>query len=494
MKENPTITVPHEAGNSSTRTWNWFDYHSVFSYRYGSQPMRRIWSEGHKAELSADVWISAARGQNKAGLVTAEEVHDLEEHRINFIRNIDEVLSREMNDKNPRYSGHDVVSGISVYGDFAKIGGRILHRPFTSEDLLSNVEVLQMIEALNIVDMKLRKVLEVFAPKIDQYKDLPALGQTHMQAAEPLTFGLRLAVLCQDFLRDYQALQFLKTRIYGKGIKGPVGTMAEIHRLLQGTGVTAFDYEDGVMDELGLQAFPVTGQTYPRKLTAEVIGCLADIGVSAKRFGMNMRLYQSSLFDELAEPRNSRDVGSSAMPHKRNPRHAENIMALARGLKFKHAEAQEVAEEVPMERGLDDSAGKRSFLPEAFLATDEVLSRTARIVNGLVVHENSLYRNLHNFAQFVSTSPILTILTDEGANREYMHNKLFGLATQAYENLQSTGINNFGELVLTDPELKQFAIYPELGRIIDEPETHIDPAPQLCERFLKEELLPILNG
>jgi adenylosuccinate lyase len=349
-----------------------------------------------------------------------------------------------------------------------------------------------MVEAVDLVDTRMKRVLGKFASKIGEHKDLPALGQTHMQAGEPITLGLRLSVYANDFLMDYEKLQFMKDRIWGKGIKGPVGTMAEVHELLEGTNMDAFEHEQAVMDELGLKAFPVTNQTYPRKLTADVIGVLADIGVSAKKFGMNMRLYQSSLFDELAEPRNPRDIGSSSMPHKRNPRHAENVMALARGIKFKHLEAQEVAEEVPMERGIDDSAGKRSFLPESFLATDEVLRRVENIVDGLVVHENSLYRNLHNFAQFTASAPILTILTKEGADREYIHDKLFGMAGQAFLNLQENGVNNFAELVLQDEELRGYAAYPQIAEILKEPETHVGVAPELCERFLQNHLNPAL--
>lgn len=484
--------VPYTAGASSERDWNWFDYHSVFSYRYATPEMRRIWSEGHKAELAADVWIAVASAQHQAGVVSLEELEDLKTHRIGFIQGIDETLSRELDPKNPRYSGHDIVSGISVYADDASIGGRILHRPLTSEDLLSNVEVLQMDEALSLVDIRMRRILEKFAIQIDKHKDLPILGQTHMQAGEPITLGLRLSVYANDFLMDYKKLQFIKDTIRGKGIKGPVGTMAEVSELLKNTNMDAFEHEQAVMDELGIKAYPVTNQTYPRKLTANVIGVLADIGVSAKKLGMNMRLYQSSLFDELAEPRNPRDVGSSAMPHKRNPRHAENVMALARGIKFKHLEAQEVAEEVPMERGIDDSGGKRSFLPESFLAIDEVLKRVENIIGGLVVHEKSLYRNLHNFAQFTASAPILTLLTKEGANREYMHDKLFAIAGKAFLSLQENGVNNFAELVLQDPELKTYAAYPEIAEILKEPETHIGVAPELCERFLRDHLNPAL--
>lgn len=482
-----------EAPRGTERTWDWFDYHSVFSYRYARKPMRRIWSEGHKTELMADVWIAVASAQHHAGLVSDEEIQDLVDHKPDFVASIDEVLSREMDTANPNYVGHDIVAAISVYREKAPIGGRVLHRPMTAEDLLSNVEVLQMVEGVNNIDQSMRSVLGKFAEKIDKYKDLPALGLTHMKAAEPLTLGLRFAVLAQNFLMDFKKLQQLKDRIYGKGIKGPVGTSAEVEALLEGTDMTVEEHEELIMDDIGLKAFPVTTQTYPRKLTADVIGVLADIGVSATNFGMNMRFYQSSLVDELAEPRDPRDRGSSAMPHKRNPRHSENIMALGRRAKFCHMEAQEVAQDVPAERGIDDSAGKRTYLPEAFLAIDEALKRVEGIVDGVEVHETSIWRNLHNFASFITTAPILAMVTKEGADRHVMHNKLFDIAMQAYDSLQRCGINNFDELLLNDERIKEFITEEQIKETLEKAETHIGPAPRICENFVANHLNPAIE-
>ncbi|HVT01396.1 MAG TPA: lyase family protein [Patescibacteria group bacterium] len=489
---NEQTPVPHEAGISKDRVWNWNDYHSVFSYRYGSPDMRHIWSEGHKAEVGADVWIAVAATQNKVGLVTDEQVQDLRDHRQDYIAGIDEALSREMDPKNPRYTGHDILAAISVYGDVAPEGGKIVHRPLTSEDYLSNIEVVQMVESVDLVEAGLRNTLINFGKQIEEYKDLPVLGQTHMQAGEPTTLGYRLAAHAQDFLEDYKKLQFVKGRMLGKGIKGPVGTMAEVETLLDGKDMDPLQHEVDVMDQLGLEAFPISNQTYPRKLTADVIGVLADIGVSAQRFGLNMRIYQSSLFDELAEPRNSRDRGSSAMPHKRNPRHAENIIALARGIKFKHLEAQEVAANVVMERGIDDSAGKRSFLPEAFLAADEVLKRVGDIAGRLVVNKDSIWRNLHTFSQFTATAPIMAEMTKGGADRQESHEVLAQIAQRAFDSFRATGANTFGEEVLENPEVRKYMTEEQIKMMIDQADHHVGMSAKLCDIFLQEHLYPAL--
>lgn len=491
-QERSESTVPYENGISADRNWNWFEYHSVFSYRYASPEMKRVWSEGHKAELGADVWIAVASAQNKVGLVNDEQLADIKEHKKDFVAGIDEMLSRERDRSNPNYSGHDIIAATSWYGEVAKIGGGLVHRPLTSEDLLSNVEALQMKEATNLIDKKLHSVLNHFGEKIEQYKDLPALGQTHMQAGEPVTLGLRLAVHAVDFLLDYQKLQFVKERILGKGIKGPVGTMAEVETLLEGTGMDAFEHEKLVMDELGLKAFPVTNQTYPRKMTADVIGVLGDVGVSTQRFGLNMRIYQSSLFDELAEPRSSQDRGSSAMPHKRNPVGAENAVALGRGIRYKHSEAQEVAANVVMERGIDDSAGKRSFLPESFLALDEALTRVDRIITGLVVNETSIWRNLHTFSEFTISAPIMALMTREGISRQDAHEKLAVLAGEAFEAFRSTNVNDYGDRLLNDPLVMEYVTASEIKHLIDIAEKHIGKAPQICESFLEQHLSPAL--
>lgn len=475
---------------SASRKWDWYDYHSVFSYRYGSKEMRRTWSEGHKTELMADVWIAVAAAQHKVGLVTDEELNDLVDHKPDFVARIDEVLDREMNRKNTKYKGHDIVAAISVYSEVAPIGARVIHRGLTSEDVLSNVEAIQMIESIQLVNERMKRVLARFGDKVEEYKDLPALGLTHLQAAEPVSLGLRLAVFAQDFLTDFDKVQSLG--IKGKGIKGPVGTSAEVDEILKGTGMSPKLHEQVAMQKLDLDAYPVTGQTAPRKSIVDVLGVLAGIGTSAKRFGMNMRLYQSSLFNELAEPRDPNDVGSSAMPHKRNPRHSENIMSLSRGIKLALLEAEEIAEEVPAERGIDDSAGKRAFLPEAFLRADEVLRRVESIVDGLVVHKSSLWRNLHNFALFTTAGPILSLVTREGANREEMHKKLFELAGQAYESLSKTGVNNFGELVKADEDLSKYATDEQIQEIIDTAEVKFGTAPGDCDNFLENYLRPAL--
>ncbi len=470
---------------------NYDTYHTVYEYRYAGQSMRNIWSENHKTALMREVWVAVATAQNRAGIVTDAELGDLILQEYNF--DFPTILDRETNPDNPQYQGHDILAAISEYEDRAQTGGGKIHQGMTSEDVLSNVEVMQMKEALDLVENRLVQVLEGFGIRIEEFKSTPVTGFTHIQAGEPITLGLRLSNYGQNFLPDLMHIRRLKETLRAKGIKGPVGTSAGVKELLEGTNMSVDEHEQIVMNKLGLKAYTITNQTYPRKQFAEVMKVLAGIGTSAFQFANNMRLLQSSPFDEISEPRNKLDKGSSAMPHKRNPRHSENIMSLARGLKYKAAEAEEIAQDVPLERGIDDSGGKRSLLPEAFLAVDEILSRCNRIVRGFDAHEDSQWSNLEKFSPYLATEPIMLTAAARGANRQEMHEILFVVSGDAIKAVRRGEPNPMKELVAGKDEITKYIAPDEMDIIFRDTYQKTGESRQFCETFLQEELYPAIG-
>ncbi|MER3515278.1 MAG: adenylosuccinate lyase, partial [Chloroflexota bacterium] len=274
--------------------------------------------------------------------------------------------------------GHDVMAEVRTYAKQCPVGGGIIHLGATSADITDNADVLQQREALRLVRARLVAVLDAFAVQIRRTRDLACIAYTHLQPAEPTTVGYRLCLYAQDLLADLDALDATLASLKGKGLKGAVGTGASYAHLLADRDITAAELEAQVMARLGLEAFPVTGQTYPRKQDWRVLNVLAGIAASLHKFAFDLRLLQSPAFGEMAEPFGASQVGSSAMPFKRNPVNAEKLCSLARFVAALPAVAWENAALSLLERTLDDSANRRLILPEAFLATDEMLLTAER--------------------------------------------------------------------------------------------------------------------
>lgn len=459
-------------------------YESPFSYRYGSDEMRYVWSEENHWLKARDLWIAVAETQMQAGLVKPEQYQDLVAHRDEL--DIATILQREMDRSDPRYTGHDIVAAISEYADKAPVGGPKIHQGMTSEDLLSNVEVLKIHEGFALVEKRIVNALNAFGEQIEKNRDVVCMGYTHLQAAEPIPLAYRLARYAQDFVVDLRLVRRAQEDIKGKGIKGAVGTSASFVHLLDGSGMSAMEHERRIMEKMAVEPVTIAGQTYPRKFTLLAVATLAEVGQSCHQFAGDLKILQSSPFDELAEPRGSGQVGSSAMPHKQNPPSAEKIKALSRGLPGKVVEAWTGAAEVTLERGLEDSAGKRSYLPEAFLIVDECLLGTERIVKGLQVRETSIQRKLEDFGPFVALEIILDELSKHGADRLKMHEILRVKAQQAMIAVRQRLPNPLKELVLTDEEVDYYLNPEEIGKSFYSVKGHIGDAPQRCDQFLAE--------
>ena len=430
---------------------------SPFSWRYGSEAMRAIWSEVYKRKLWRRIWGALAEVQARAGLVTPEQVADLRAHmeEINWERaqEIEESLR------------HDLMAEVRAFAEQCPVGGGIIHLGATSMDIEDNADALRLREALRLIRQGLVQVLRAFVEQMRAQADRLAMGYTHLQPAEPTTLGYRLAQYAQDFWEDLRALDELLPWVRGKGFKGAVGTAASYAHLLEGTGMTPAQMEAEVMALLGLEAYPVATQTYPRKMDYRVLSFLAGVAQSAYKFALDVRLLQSPVFGELSEPFGTQQVGSSAMPFKRNPITSESICSLARFVAGLPAVAWENAAQSALERTLDDSANRREILPAAFLAVDEILNRLRRIVTGLRIGEQGIAHNLATYGPFAATEPLLMALVKAGANRQEMHECLREASMAAWAAIQRGEPNPLADLLAADARLTAY-VPPERVRAI----------------------------
>ena len=436
---------------------NYNTYLSPYSWRYGSLEMRAIWSEVNKRRLWRLVWVALAEVQAEFGLVKAEEAADLRAHSDD----IDVPRSLEVEAE----IHHDLMAELKVFAEQASLGGRILHLGATSMDIEDNAEVLRMRQSLEILLTKLGNLLTLFTEKIKTWADLPLMAFTHLQPAEPSTLGYRLAQYAQDLLFDWRMLQQTQAELRGKGFKGAVGTGASYAELL---GVENLDrFEARLSERLELQFYPVTTQVYPRKQDYQVISALAGLGGSLYKFAFDLRILQSPPFGELGEPFGEKQVGSSAMPFKRNPVNAEKIDSLARALAQMPRLAWDNAAHSLLERTLDDSANRRSLLPEAFLICDELLQTANRIVKGLQVDEAAMARNLAIYAPFAATERVLMALVKAGADRQEMHEHLRQHTLNAWEVIKSGQPNPLASLVTQGTEFCRYLNPQELSALMD---------------------------
>jgi adenylosuccinate lyase len=445
------------------------DYLSVFTWRYGSEPMRHIWSEAHKRRLMRRVWVALARAQQGAGLVTAVQVADLEAQIENI--NIPRALEIEQETR------HDVMAEIRTYAEQCPIGGGIIHWGATSEDINDNVYALRIRESLALLRETLRQTLLALAQKIEDTAVTPVMAHTHIQPAEPTTLGYRFAVYAQDLWQDYDDLDRLYTNFRGKGFKGAVGTQASYQELLHGSPLSPLQMETLAMAELGLEAFPITTQTYTRQQDLRLMQTLAGIAASLHKFALDFRILQSPPFGEWAEPFGKQQVGSSAMPFKRNPINTENICSLARYVAGFTAVAWDNASQAILERSLDDSANRRIFIAEGLLATDELLRRTLRLVQDMRLDETAMRRNLALYGPFAATERVLMALVAQGASRQEAHEWLREASLTAWEAMRQGQENPLVPLLLRDERLLAHLPAPDIQALMAA-EAHVGTAPE----------------
>ncbi len=420
-------------------------YLSPFSWRYGSEEMRTIWGTEHQRQIWRRIWVAMARAQMNAGLVTEAQLNDLiaNQNRVDLVRSAE--IEKDIR--------HDVMSEVKAYAEQCSIGGGIIHLGATSMDVQDNADAVRMGEALDLTLAKMKVILRRLAVRIDEEALSTTMGFTHLQPAEPTTIGYRLAQYGQDFLDDYKQLTQIRNTLKGKGFKGATGTSASYCQLLDGLDLDTFTMEKMVMDELGIQAAQIATQTVPRKQEYHLVAALASLGQTVYKFAFDLRILQSPVIGEWSEPFGSKQVGSSAMPFKRNPIDAENIDSLARLLATYPRVLWDNAAHSLLERTLDDSANRRTVLPESFLIVDELLKKTLKLVDGFKINRGASAKLMETYGPFAATERLLMEAVKRGGDRQVLHEVLREHALAAWALLQAGQENPLEDLLAQDSRM-----------------------------------------
>lgn len=447
---------------------------SPFSWRYGSPEMRAIWSERNKRLTWRRLWIELARAQQRAGLVTAEQVADLEARAGDV--DINRALEIEA------HIHHDLMAEVQTFAEQAAVGGGIIHLGATSMDVEDNADALRIRASLDLIAAALDDLLAVLARQIERLADVPVMAFTHIQPAEPTTMGYRLAMYAQDLLEDRTTLRLLRGTIRGKGFKGAVGTSASYAELLDGTGISPAQLERWIMEALDLPAYPIATQTYTRKQDWQVLSALSGIAGSLYKFAFDLRLLQSPVIGEWGEPFGSQQVGSSAMPFKRNPINAEKIDSLSRLIASLVEVTWNNHAHSLLERTLDDSANRREMLPVAFLAADEILHVSTRILTDIRIDETAAARNLERYGVFAAIERVLMSAAKRGANRQLLHEHLRQHSMTAWAAVAQGQPNPLVDL-LTQSSMLQAALSADEIRALLNASAYVGDAPQRARQF-----------
>lgn len=457
---------------------------SPFTWRYGSAQMRRVFSETHKRTLLRSFWIALARAEMKAGIVTEAQVEDLEAHRDQI--DIERACQIESE------IHHDLMAEIKTFAEQCPIGGSIIHLGATSMDALDNSDAVRFKEALGLVIEKTESLLAILASRIEQEADSPCMAFTHIQPAEPTTIGYRLAQYAQDIMEDLCWLRHVRDNLKGKGLKGAVGTSASYTELLKQSDLSSRELEALVMQELGIEPFTAATQVYPRKQDWQMGCALAGLAGSLYKFAFDLRLLQSPPIGEWAEPFGAKQVGSSAMPFKRNPIRSEKIDSLARFVAHLPDTLWHNAAHTLLERTLDDSANRRELIPAAFLAVDEILTTAKGLFEGMVFRSEAIERNLSTYGLFAATERLLMELGKRGADRQLMHEVIREHSLDAWAKLQKGQEHDLAGSLLSDQRVTSY-ISKEEGLSLLDAKGYVGDAP-VRAREVASDIERLLNS
>jgi adenylosuccinate lyase len=388
-------------------------YQSPFSWRYGSTVMREVWSELYTRQVWRSLWYYLARAELSYGLISDPEFMDISNH----LHDIDIEKSHEYE----KITKHDLVAELKVFQEQCKIGGSKIHLGATSMDLKDNAEILQIKKSLDLIITKLTNLLYLFSHKIIANKDVMCIGYTHLQAAEETTVGYRLASYAQDLLSSFIEIQDIFDNLKIKGFRGAVGTASSFISLL---GDKYRDFEDELERSIGMQSYDVVNQTYPRQLDYKLTSALAGLCGVLSRFAFDIRILQSSPFSEVQESFSEKQVGSSAMAWKKNPVSCEKVCSLAREISVFPQVAWNNASQSLLERTLDDSANRRSIIPESFLITDEILETCINILTGMKFDYKNISLNLEKYGRYSCIENLMNAAIVAGANRQEIYEDL----------------------------------------------------------------------
>ena len=449
-------------------------YESPLSSRYASDEMLRLFSADKKFSTWRRLWVALARGEMELGLpVTAEQVAELEAHLDDI--NYDSAAQWE------KKLRHDVMAHIHAYGEQCPKAMPIIHLGATSCYVGDNTDLILMREGLGLIRDKLVRVLAVLADFSDKYKSLPTLGFTHFQPAQLVTVGKRATLWMNELLMDLDEVEYRIDRLPLRGVKGTTGTQASFLELFEGDHEKVLELDRKIAKEMGFTStVPVCGQTYSRKVDAAVLATLSGIAQSASKFATDLRLLCH--LKEVEEPFEKNQIGSSAMPYKRNPMRSERICSLARYVMVDALNPAVTASTQWFERTLDDSANKRISVPEAFLAVDAILNIYENVVSGLVVHEKVIEKHILEELPFMASENIMMDAVKRGGDRQALHERIRVLSQEAGRNVKEFGLsNNLIELIAADP---MFGMNREALTAHLEPSRYIGRCPEQVTEFL----------
>lgn len=459
-------------------------YESPLTSRYASREMQALFSPDKKFRTWRKLWVALAESQMELGLdISKDQIDELKKNQDNINYDIAQAREKEVR--------HDVMSHVYAYGIQCPKAAGIIHLGATSCFVGDNTDLIIDYEALDLIKKRLVKLISILSRFADQYKDLPTLGFTHFQPAQPTTVGKRACLWIQDFIFDLESLEDFLQRRRLRGVKGTTGTQASFLELFDGDYEKVKLLDKMVAKKMGYEdVFAVTGQTYSRKFDSQLVNILAGIAQSATKFSNDIRLLQH--LKEIEEPFEKNQIGSSAMAYKRNPMRSERIASLARYIIADMINPAMTVSGQWFERTLDDSANRRISVPEAFLATDAVLNLCANVSDGLVVYPKVIGQRLMKELPFMATENIMMDAVKKGGNRQELHEKirLHSLAAARIVK-EEGGENDLVDRIAGDPS---FGISKEEILEILRPDLYIGCAPMQVREFLENIVKPILDN
>ncbi len=458
-------------------------YVSPLSERYAGKEMQYIFSPDKKFRTWRKLWIALAETEKELGLpITDEQIEELKSHA--------DDINYEVAKEREKKVRHDVMSHVYAYGQQCPKAKGIIHLGATSCYVGDNTDVILMAEALDIVKKKLVNVLSELAEFADEYKNQPTLAFTHFQPAQPTTVGKRATLWMQEFLMDLEDLDYVRGSLKLLGSKGTTGTQASFLELFDGDQETIDRIDPMIAKKMGFEAcYPVSGQTYSRKVDTRVLNVLAGIAASAHKFSNDIRLLQH--LKEVEEPFEKSQIGSSAMAYKRNPMRSERIASLSRYVMIDALNPAITSATQWFERTLDDSANKRLSIPEGFLAIDGILDLCLNVVDGLVVYPKVIEKRLMSELPFMATENIMMDAVKAGGDRQELHERIRELSMEAGKNVKEKGMdNNLLELIAAD---SAFGLDEAALKEAMDPAKYVGRAPQQVDMFLKEVMNPLLK-
>ena len=459
-------------------------YESPLSSRYASDQMQYIFSPDKKFSTWRRLWVALARAEMELGLpVTQEQVDELSAH----VTDIDYELAA----KKEKELRHDVMAHIHTYGAQCPKAMPIIHLGATSCYVGDNTDIIVMREGLFLIRDKLVRVLNALAQFADKYKCLPTLGFTHFQAAQLVTVGKRATLWMNELLQDLDEVEYRISTLKLLGCKGTTGTQASFLELFEGDHVKCKELDCRIAREMGFEGtVPVSGQTYSRKVDAAILATLSGIAQSACKFATDVRLLCH--LKEVEEPFEASQIGSSAMPYKRNPMRCERICSLARYVIADAVNPAYTTATQWFERTLDDSANKRISVPEAFLAVDAILNIYENVASGLVVHEKVIEKHILEELPFMASENIMMDAVKRGGDRQKLHERIRVHSLEAGRNVKEFGLtNNLIDLLAADP---LFGLSREELSAHMEPSRYIGRCPEQVTDFLTEYVWPVLKA